>query len=100
MESGILMGLSAALKERVMFKGGGVASGNYDDYEILRLDEIPEIQVHIVKSSSPLGGIGEPGLPPAAPAVANALFAATGVRVRRLPLSPDHFLGAARRSKA
>jgi isoquinoline 1-oxidoreductase beta subunit len=100
MESGILMGLSAALKERVMFKGGGVASGNYDDYEILRLDEIPEIEVHIVKSSSPLGGIGEPGLPPAAPAVANALFAATGVRVRRLPLSPDHFLGAARRSKA
>jgi len=94
MESAVIMGLSAALKEKVVLNHGGVISENYEDYEILRMDEIPEIQVHIVKSKGPLGGVGEPGLPPVAPAVANAIFAATGARIRRLPLTAETILEA------
>jgi len=88
MKSGILMGLSAALRERVDFAQGGVASSNFDNYELLRINEIPEIDVHIVPSREEIGGIGEPGLPPIAPAVANAVFQAAGIRVRRLPMLP------------
>jgi isoquinoline 1-oxidoreductase subunit beta len=88
MKSGILMGLSAALRERVDFAQGGVASSNFDNYELLRINEIPEIEVHIVPSREEIGGIGEPGLPPIAPAVANAVFQAAGIRVRRLPMLP------------
>jgi len=88
MKSGILMGLSAALRERVDFARGGVASSNFDNYELLRMNEIPEMEVHIVPSREEMGGIGEPGLPPIAPAVANAVFQAAGIRVRRLPLLP------------
>jgi isoquinoline 1-oxidoreductase beta subunit len=88
MKSGILMGLSAALRERVDFAKGGVASSNFDNYELLRMNEIPEIEVHIVPSKEEMGGIGEPGLPPIAPAVSNAVFKATGIRVRRLPMLP------------
>jgi isoquinoline 1-oxidoreductase beta subunit len=82
------MGLSAALRERVDFAQGGVASSNFDNYELLRINEIPEIEVHIVPSREEIGGIGEPGLPPIAPAVANAVFQAAGIRVRRLPMLP------------
>lgn len=89
MEGGIIFGLSAALKEAISFTRGGVKSENFHDYEILSLSETPEIEVHIVKSSAKLGGIGEPGVPPVAPAVANALFAATGIRIRRLPMKPE-----------
>jgi isoquinoline 1-oxidoreductase beta subunit len=85
----ITMGLSAALKERVNFAKGGVASSNFDDYHLLRMSEIPEIEVHIIKSDDARGGIGEPGLPPIAPAVANAVFNATGRRVRNLPMTPE-----------
>ena len=88
MKSGILMGLSAALRERVDFAKGGVASSNFDSYELLRMEEIPEIEVHLIPSREEPGGIGEPGLPPIAPAVANAVFQAAGIRVRRLPLLP------------
>ena len=88
MKSGILMGLSAALRERVDFAKGGVVSSNFDNYELLRMKEIPEIEVHIVSSGEKMGGIGEPGLPPIAPAVANAVFKAAGIRVRRLPMLP------------
>jgi isoquinoline 1-oxidoreductase beta subunit len=88
MKSGILMGLSAALRERVDFAKGGVASSNFDNYELLRMNEIPEMEVHIVPSKEEIGGIGEPGLPPIAPALANAVFQASGIRVRRLPLLP------------
>jgi isoquinoline 1-oxidoreductase beta subunit len=88
MKSGIMMGLSAALREKVDFAKGGVASSNFDNYELLRMNEIPEIEVHIVPSKDEIGGIGEPGLPPIAPAVANAVFKATGIRVRRLPMLP------------
>ncbi|HEX8949714.1 MAG TPA: xanthine dehydrogenase family protein molybdopterin-binding subunit [Dissulfurispiraceae bacterium] len=94
MESGILMGLSAALKERLELAGGGVKSSNFDDYRILRMSETPEIEVHIVRSNEGTGGVGEPGLPPIAPAVANAVFAACGARLRRLPMRPEAVMEA------
>jgi isoquinoline 1-oxidoreductase subunit beta len=99
MEGAIIMGLSAGLKERIEFSGGGVKSANYHNYDILRMSEIPEIEVHIVVSNEALGGIGEPGLPPAAPAVANAVFTATGARLRRLPMRPETVLSGIKNSK-
>jgi len=99
LESAVIMGLSAALKEKVLLKNGAVISENYEDYEILRMDETPQIEVQIVKSDAPLGGIGDPGLPPVAPAVANAVFAATGARIRRLPLTADAILEGMASSK-
>jgi len=89
MQSGIIMGLSAALKEGIELKKGGVATSNFNNYELLRMHEAPEIEVHIVRSREKLGGIGEPGVPPIAPAVANAIFAATGKRIRRLPINAE-----------
>jgi len=94
MEGGIIMGLSAALKEKMQFSNGGVETTNFGDYELLRMSETPEIEVHIVTSKDPLGGIGEPGVPPVAPAVANAVFAATGARLRSLPMTPMAVLAA------
>ena len=94
MESGIMIGLSTALKEQVKFAKGGVATSNYDDYPILRMSEAPEIEVHMIKSTDKIGGIGEPGVPPLAPAVANAVFNSTGVRIRRIPLTPEVVLAA------
>ena len=88
------MGVSAALKEKVEFANGGVKTSNFDDYNILRMSEAPEIEVHIIKSNEKIGGIGEVGVPPAAPAVANAVFNATGARIRRLPLTPETVLAA------
>jgi len=93
-EGGIIEALSTTLKEEVMFSNGGVKSENFDDYKIIRMSEIPEIEVHIVKSTEPIGGIGEPGVPPLAPAVANAVFNATGARIRRIPLTPQRVLAA------
>ncbi len=93
MEGGIIFGLSAALKERVDFARGGVESANFHNYEILPMSQTPEIEVHIVRSNAKLGGAGEPGVPPTAPSVANAVFAATGTRVRRLPMKPETVMG-------
>jgi len=89
MEGGMLMGLSAALYEKVEFEGGGVKTGNYSDYPVLTLSDVPEIEVYIAESRHSIGGIGEPGVPAAAPALANAVFAATGVRVRELPIDRE-----------
>ncbi len=89
MRGGIIMGLSAALKERMNFSKGGVESSNFDDYPLIRMNEVPEIEVHIIKSTDAQSGAGEPGLPPIAPAVANAVFNATGIRIRNLPMLPD-----------
>ena len=86
MESGIVFGLTAALKGEITIKDGRVEQGNFFDYPLLRMDEMPEVETHIVKSGEPPGGVGEPGTPPIAPAVANAVFAATGKPVRRLPI--------------
>ena len=99
MMGGITMGLSAALKEKIEIANGGIKSENFADYELLRMSEAPEVDVHIVKSGEALGGIGEPGVPPLAPAVANAVFKATGVRLRRLPMNPGTVLAAMKKSE-
>jgi isoquinoline 1-oxidoreductase subunit beta len=84
-ESAVAFGLSAALHGELTFARGRVQQSNFHDYPVLRLSEMPEVDVHIVRSSEKPGGVGEPGTPPVAPAVANALFVATGKRFRRLP---------------
>ena len=89
MESAIVFGLSAALHGTITFKNGRVQQSNFDDYQVLRMDEMPEVEVFIVESLDNPGGIGEPGVPPIAPAVANAVFAATGVRLRQLPMTAE-----------
>ncbi len=86
MESGIVFGLSAALHGAITLKTGRVEQGNFNDYPVLRIEEMPKVEVHIVQSKEKSGGIGEPGVPPIAPAVANAVFAATAKRIRRLPI--------------
>src|SRR5256885_6032383 len=85
-ESAIVYGLTAALYGKVTFKDGRVEQSNFHDYRMLRMSEMPKVEVHIVPSTEAPGGIGEPGTPPIAPAVANAMFAATGKRIRKLPL--------------
>ena len=97
MEGGIIMGLSTALKEKVEFADGGVRSSNLHNYEVLRMNDTPEIEVHIVVSNEKLGGIGEPGVPPVAPAVANAVFKAAGIRLRNLPMTPETVVSALRK---
>jgi isoquinoline 1-oxidoreductase beta subunit len=94
MESGIVFGLSAALHGAITFKDGRVEQSNFHDYPILRLEEMPEVEVHLVESREKPGGIGEPGVPPIAPAVANAVFALTGKRLRSLPMTPETVLAA------
>jgi len=87
MESGIVFGLTAALYGEITLKAGHIEQGNYHDYRMLTLANMPEIEVHIVESGiEHLGGVGEPGTPPVAPAVCNAIFAASGKRVRSLPI--------------
>ena len=86
MESGIAFGLGAALYSKLTFRDGRVQESNYHDYRVLRMSEMPKVEVHIVPSSEKMGGVGEPGTPPIAPAVANAVFALTGQRLRELPL--------------
>jgi isoquinoline 1-oxidoreductase subunit beta len=89
MESGIVFGLTAALYGEITFKNGRVEQSNFNNYEMLRLSEMPEVEIHIVPSEEALGGIGEPGVPPIAPAVANAIFVLTGKRLRRLPIRAE-----------
>ncbi len=86
MEGGIVFGLSAALYGAITVEEGRVQQENFDDYQVLRMDEMPVVEVHIVKSLEKQGGIGETAVPPIAPAVTNAIFALTGKRIRRLPI--------------
>jgi isoquinoline 1-oxidoreductase beta subunit len=86
MESAITFGLGFTLHSKLTFKNGQVEQSNYHDYQVLRLNEMPVVEVHIVPSTDKPGGIGEAGVPPTAPAVANAVFALTGQRLRELPL--------------
>ncbi len=90
-EGAITQGLSAALGEEITVAGGCVEQGNFDRYRLLRIGRAPKIDVHFVESGATLGGLGEPALPPVAPAVCNAIFAATGRarRIRRLPIEPE-----------
>ncbi len=91
MEGGIIYGLTTALYSGITLKDGGVVQSNFHDYQMVRMEEAPEIKVDFINADSKaLGGAGEPGLPPIAPAVANAIFAATGKRIRELPIA-QHF---------
>ncbi|MBI3081795.1 MAG: xanthine dehydrogenase family protein molybdopterin-binding subunit, partial [Gemmatimonadetes bacterium] len=86
MQSGIVYGLTAALWGEITIDRGRVRQSNFHDYRMLRMSEMPVIEVHIVPSTDAQGGVGEPGTPPIAPAVCNALFALTGKRIRTLPI--------------
>ena len=88
MEGCVAYGLSAALKSSITIADGRCQQTNFDSYEVLRLPEMPLVEVHIVPSEEKPTGAGEPGLPPLAAALGNAIFAATGKRVRRLPIKP------------
>jgi isoquinoline 1-oxidoreductase subunit beta len=85
-ESGVVFGISGALWGEVTVKNGRVEQSNFTDYRVLRMNETPPIDVHLIRNSEPPGGIGEPGTAATAPALANAVFAATGRRIRQLPL--------------
>jgi len=87
LEGAIVYGLSAALLGAITIKNGAVEQSNFHDYPLLRIDQMPAVEVHIVQSTALPTGIGEPGLPPIAPAVANAIFALTGKRLRKLPFA-------------
>ena len=87
MESGIAYGLTAALYGEISIKGGAVAQSNFHDYRMLRMDEAPDVETWIVNGGGSTGGAGEPGTPPIAPAFTNAIFDATGIRIRELPVS-------------
>lgn len=87
MESGIAFGLGAALTSEITLKDGQIVQNNFNDYKVLRMNQMPKVEVYIVPSTEKMGGAGEPGLPPIAPAVTNAIFAATGKRIRKLPIA-------------
>jgi isoquinoline 1-oxidoreductase beta subunit len=87
MEGAAIFGMSLALHGEITASQGAVVEGNFDTYPVCRIGEVPhEIHVHIMESAAPPGGVGEPGVPPVAPAIVNAYFAASGNRVRELPL--------------
>ena len=87
-QSGIMFGATAALYGEITLKDGRVEQTNFDTYQVLRMEQAPAIDVHIVKSSEPPGGMGETGTSAIVPAIANAIFAATGKRLRKMPVDP------------
>ena len=87
-EGAAIMGISNALYSNISIKQGRIEQGNLDDYLVARTDITPETHVHIVESNAPPAGVGEPGVPPIAPAICNAIYAATGKRIRALPIDP------------
>jgi len=88
-QSGIMFGTTAALYGEITLKDGRVEQTNFDTYQILRMNEAPAIEVHFVKSSEPPGGMGETGTSAIVPAIANAVFAATGKRLRKMPIDTN-----------
>ena len=86
MEGAVVFGLSLAMHSEITAQNGAIVQGNFDDYSVCRTDEVPDVEVAIMENEAPPGGVGEPGVPPVAPAFTNAIFAATGKRIRRLPL--------------
>jgi isoquinoline 1-oxidoreductase beta subunit len=94
MESGVIYGLSAALYGEITFKEGQAVQSNFWDYPVLRMADSPRIEVRILQSGEKTGGAGEPGTPPVAAALANAVFAASGKRVRSLPLAKATVTGS------
>jgi isoquinoline 1-oxidoreductase beta subunit len=93
LQGGIIFGLTAALHGKITVEGGRVQQSNFHDYRMLRIDEVPPIEVHLITSGEAPGGIGETGAVGSQPALANALFAATGKRLRRLPIDRDILAG-------
>ncbi len=89
MEGGIVFGLTATLHCAITLKDGRVEQHNFNDYKILTMKEMPEVEIFIMPSDEPPTGVGEPGVPPIAPAVANAIFSLTGKRIRSLPIQPE-----------
>lgn len=89
MMSGIIFGLSQAISQEITFADGAVEQGNFTDFDAMRMHQCPEIEIALLENSPRLGGAGEPGTPPAAPALANAIFAATGKRIRQMPLNRE-----------
>ena len=85
-QSAIIFGITGALYGEITLKNGRVEQTNFDTYQMLRMNEVPAIEVYIIQSSEPPGGMGEPGTSAIVPAVTNAIFAATGKRVRKLPV--------------
>ena len=100
MESGIAFGLSALFYGEIVFKNGRIQQSNFDDYDVLRINEMPKVDVHIVASTEAPGGIGEVAVPPIAPAVTNAVAAITGKHIRSLPLQPEHIKEAMQQAKS
>ena len=86
MEGAIIFGLTATLYGEITIEQGKVRQSNFNDYKMLRINETPSIETYIVQSTGAMGGAGEPGVPPVAPALVNAIFAATGKRIRTLPV--------------
>ena len=94
-EGALLFGLAAALQQEITIAGGRVQQANFNDFPLLRMAQAPPMEVHFVASEDAPRGCGETGVPPAAPALANAIFAATGIRARRLPIRPADLKPAA-----
>jgi isoquinoline 1-oxidoreductase beta subunit len=90
-QGSIIFGMGATLNSEMTVKNGRVNESNFDDYPVVRFDESPQIKVFILKNNEKPGGVGEPGLPPIAPAIANAVFAASGKRIRKLPIISKDF---------
>jgi len=88
-EGSVVYALSAVLKQTITIEGGRVMQSNFHDFPMLRINEMPKVEVHIVKSNEAPTGSGEPGVGPVGPAVVNAIFALTGKRIRRMPIAPE-----------
>lgn len=93
-EGSLLFGLSNALKERGTVANGQLVQSNFHDYQVLRMNEVPDVEVYVVESTAYPTGVGEPGVTTIAPALSNAIFAATGARVRSVPFLPERVLKA------
>ena len=90
-EGAVIDGLSAAMAQKITMEDGRIEQSNLHDYTVLRLPQAPQVDVHFIQSDYPPTGLGEPALPPLAPAVANAIFAATGQRLRKMPFAEEGF---------
>jgi isoquinoline 1-oxidoreductase beta subunit len=89
LEGAAIMGIGNALYSNITVKEGRIEQSNYTDYLVPRIDTTPEAHVYLVKNDHPPGGVGEPGVPPTAPAICNGIYAATGKRIRALPVDPQ-----------
>jgi isoquinoline 1-oxidoreductase subunit beta len=97
LEGGMVYGLTATLRGEITLQHGAVRQHNFNDYQMLKMVEMPRVEAYVMPSTAAPGGVGEPGTAPIAPALANAIYAATGTRVRTLPLSKSGFTFAVSR---